>query len=182
MTTISKNATSTKQITPLLEYILQGAMTKRMWRLMFENFTEKSLKVMHLAQEESRVMNHRFVGTEQILVGLIAEGTGMAAKTLRNVGVSLDAARVEVEKIIGRGSKPVTVEIPFTPRAKRMLDLSRDEARKLSHDHVGTAHLLLGLIRENEGVAARVLENLGVDGTKVSRHILALIAEGNDAS
>jgi ATP-dependent Clp protease ATP-binding subunit ClpC len=149
---------------------------------MFENFTEKGLKVMQLAQEESRVMGHSFVGTEQILVGLLGEGTGIAAKTLKNVGVSLAAARVEVEKIIGRGSKAIPVEIPCTPRAKRVLDLARAAARNLSHDHVGTAHLLLGLIRENEGVAARVLENLGVDGTKVSKHILALLAEGNDAN
>lgn len=129
---------------------------------MFERFTEKAIKVIMLAQEESRRLGHNFVGTEQILLGLIGEGTGLAFKVLNSMGVTLKDARVEVEKIIGRGTGFVAVEIPFTPRAKRVLELSLEEARQLGHNYIGTEHLLLGLIRENEGVAARVLENLGV--------------------
>jgi ATP-dependent Clp protease ATP-binding subunit ClpC len=129
---------------------------------MFERFTEKAIKVIMLAQEESRRLGHNFVGTEQILLGLIGEGTGLAFKVLNSMGVSLKDARVEVEKIIGRGTGFVAVEIPFTPRAKRVLELSLEEARQLGHNYIGTEHLLLGLIRENEGVATRVLENLGV--------------------
>ena len=113
---------------------------------MFERFTEKAIKVIMLAQEEARRLGHNFVGTEQILLGLIGEGTGIAAKTLKSMGVNLKDARVEVEKIIGRGSGFVAVEIPFTPRAKRVLELSWDEARQLGHNYIGTEHLLLGLI------------------------------------
>ena len=126
---------------------------------MFERFTEKAIKVIMLAQEEARRLGHNFVGTEQVLLGLIGEGAGIAAKTLKSMGVNLKDARAEVEKIIGRGSGFVAVEIPFTPRAKRVLELSWDEARQLGHNYIGTEHLLLGLIREGEGVAARVLEN-----------------------
>ena len=125
---------------------------------MFERFTEKAIKVIMLAQEEARRLGHNFVGTEQVLLGLIGEGTGVAAKTLKSMGVNLKDARVEVEKIIGRGSGFVAVEIPFTPRAKRVLELSWDEARQLGHNYIGVEHLLLGLIREGEGVAARVIE------------------------
>ena len=124
---------------------------------MFERFTEKAIKVIMLAQEEARRLGHNFAGTEQVLLGLIGEGTGVAAKTLKSMGVTLKDARAEVEKIIGRGSGFVAVEIPFTPRAKRVLELSWDEARQLGHNYIGTEHLLLGLIREGEGVAARVL-------------------------
>ena len=134
---------------------------------MFEHFTDKAIKAVMLAQEEARRLGHNLVGTEQILLGLIGEGTGVAAKVLTELGVSLPAARIEVEKIIGRGSGFVAVEIPFTPRAKRVLELSLEEARQLGHNYIGTEHLLLGLIREGEGVAARVLENLGVDLSKV---------------
>lgn len=144
---------------------------------MFERFTEKAIKVIMLAQEEARRLGHNFVGTEQILLGLIGEGTGIAAKTLKSMGVNLKDARIEVEKIIGRGSGFVAVEIPFTPRAKRVLELSWDEARQLGHNYIGTEHLLLGLIREGEGVAARVLENLGVDLSKVRQHIVRLLGE-----
>ena len=144
---------------------------------MFERFTEKAIKVIMLAQEEARRLGHNFVGTEQILLGLIGENTGIAAKTLKSMGVNLKDARVEVEKIIGRGSGFVAVEIPFTPRAKRVLELSWDEARQLGHSYIGTEHLLLGLIREGEGVAARVLENLGVDLTKVRSHVIRLLGE-----
>ncbi|WP_024545676.1 ATP-dependent Clp protease ATP-binding subunit [Picosynechococcus sp. NKBG15041c] len=144
---------------------------------MFERFTEKAIKVIMLAQEEARRLGHNFVGTEQILLGLIGEGTGVAAKVLRSMGVNLKDARIEVEKIIGRGSGFVAVEIPFTPRAKRVLELSLEEARQLGHNYIGTEHLLLGLIREGEGVAARVLENLGVDLSKVRTQVIRMLGE-----
>src|SRR5574344_1532404 len=144
---------------------------------MFERFTEKAIKVIMLAQEEARRLGHNFVGTEQILLGLIGEGTGVAAKTLKSMGVNLKDARAEVEKIIGRGSGFVAVEIPFTPRAKRVLELSWDEARQLGHNYIGTEHLLLGLIREGEGVAARVLENLGVDLNKVRSNVVKMLGD-----
>jgi len=144
---------------------------------MFERFTEKAIKVIMLAQEEARRLGHNFVGTEQILLGLIGEGTGVAAKVLKSMGVNLKDARVEVEKIIGRGSGFVAVEIPFTPRAKRVLELSLEEARQLGHNYIGTEHLLLGLIREGEGVASRVLENLGVDLAKVRTQVIRMLGE-----
>ena len=144
---------------------------------MFERFTEKAIKVIMLAQEEARRLGHNFVGTEQILLGLIGEGTGVAAKVLKSLGVNLKDSRIEVEKIIGRGSGFVAVEIPFTPRAKRVLELSLEEARQLGHNYIGTEHLLLGLIREGEGVAARVLENLGIDLTKVRTQVIRMLGE-----
>jgi len=149
---------------------------------MFERFTEKAIKVIMLAQEEARRLGHNFVGTEQILLGLIGEGTGIGPKVLKAMGVNLKDARVEVEKIIGRGSGFVAVEIPFTPRAKRVLELSLEEARQLGHNYIGTEHLLLGLIREGEGVAARVLENLGVDLSKVRSQIIRSLGENTEAT
>lgn len=149
---------------------------------MFERFTEKAIKVIMLAQEEARRLGHNFVGTEQILLGLIGEGTGVAAKVLKSMGVNLKDARIEVEKIIGRGSGFVAVEIPFTPRAKRVLELSLEEARQLGHNYIGTEHLLLGLIREGEGVAARVLENLGVDLTKVRTQVIRMLGETTEVT
>ena len=149
---------------------------------MFERFTEKAIKVIMLAQEEARRLGHNFVGTEQILLGLIGEGTGVAAKVLKSMGINLKDARIEVEKIIGRGSGFVAVEIPFTPRAKRVLELSLEEARQLGHNYIGTEHLLLGLIREGEGVAARVLENLGVDLTKVRTQVIRMLGETSETA
>ncbi len=149
---------------------------------MFERFTEKAIKVIMLAQEEARRLGHNFVGTEQVLLGLIGEGTGVAAKALKSMGVTLKDARAEVEKIIGRGSGFVAVEIPFTPRAKRVLELSWDEARQLGHNYIGTEHLLLGLIREGEGVAARVLENLGVDLNKIRTNVVKMLGESKPQS
>jgi ATP-dependent Clp protease ATP-binding subunit ClpC len=149
---------------------------------MFERFTEKAIKVIMLAQEEARRLGHNFVGTEQILLGLIGEGTGIGPKVLKSMGVNLKDARVEVEKIIGRGSGFVAVEIPFTPRAKRVLELSLEEARQLGHNYIGTEHLLLGLIREGEGVAARVLENLSVDLSKVRSQIIRSLGENTEVS
>ena len=147
---------------------------------MFERFTEKAIKVIMLAQEEARRLGHNFVGTEQILLGLIGEGTGIGPKVLKTLGVNLKDARMEVEKIIGRGSGFVAVEIPFTPRAKRILELSLEEARQLGHNYIGTEHLLLGLIAEGEGVAVRVLENLGVDLSKIKGQIVRALGESNE--
>ncbi|QQR58658.1 MAG: hypothetical protein IPG59_03935 [Candidatus Melainabacteria bacterium] len=148
---------------------------------MFERFTEKAIKVIMLAQEESRRMGHNFVGTEQLLLGLIGEGTGIAARVMKKDGVNLKSARVEVEKIIGRGSGFVAVEIPFTPRCKRVLELSWQESRKFHNNFIGTEHLLLGLLEENGGVAIRVLEALMVD-LKSLRNAVEQAVSGNSQS
>jgi hypothetical protein len=201
-------------------------------RAMFERFTEKAIKVVMLAQEEARRLGHNFVGTEQVLLGLIGESTGIAAKVLKSMGVNLKDARTEVEKIIGRGSGFVAVEIPFTPRAKRVLELSLEEARQLGasaraagggrrarawrrgrargwrlaarlrgpqprapskprpapppppsqgHNYIGTEHILLGLLREGEGVAARVLETLGADPSKIRTQVIRMVGESQEA-
>ncbi|GAB2280389.1 ATP-dependent Clp protease ATP-binding subunit ClpA cd4b, chloroplastic [Dionaea muscipula] len=150
-------------------------------KAMFERFTEKAIKVIMLAQEEARRLGHNFVGTEQILLGLIGEGTGIAAKVLKSMGINLKDARVEVEKIIGRGSGFVAVEIPFTPRAKRVLELSLEEARQLGHNYIGSEHLLLGLLREGEGVAARVIENLGADPSNIRTQVIRMVGENTEA-
>eukprot|EP01026_Neomeris_dumetosa_P001119 TRINITY_DN10277_c0_g2_i2.p1 TRINITY_DN10277_c0_g2~~TRINITY_DN10277_c0_g2_i2.p1 ORF type:complete len:906 (+),score=166.32 TRINITY_DN10277_c0_g2_i2:87-2804(+) len=150
-------------------------------KMMFERFTEKAIKVVMLAQEEARRLGHNFVGTEQILLGLIGESTGIAAKVLKGMGVNLKEARIEVEKVIGRGSGFVAVEIPFTPRAKRVLELSLEEARQLGHNYIGTEHILLGLLREGEGVAARVLETLGADTAKIRAQVIRMVGESQEA-
>ncbi len=149
---------------------------------MFERFTEKAIKVIMLSQEEARRLGHNFVGTEQILLGLIAEGTGVAAQSLKELNVRLKPARQKVEEIIGRGSGFVPAEIPFTPRAKRVLELSWDEARQLGHNYIGTEHLLLGLIREGEGVAIRVLEALEVDVSKVRSTVIKILGRSSGAT
>ncbi|XP_057870473.2 ATP-dependent Clp protease ATP-binding subunit ClpA homolog CD4B, chloroplastic [Cryptomeria japonica] len=154
---------------------------KRVVTCMFERFTEKAIKVIMLSQEEARRLGHNFVGTEQILLGLIGEGTGIAAKVLKSMGVNLKEARVEVEKIIGRGSGFVAVEIPFTPRAKRVIELALEEARQLGHNYIGSEHLLLGLLREGEGVAARVLEKLGVDPGNIRTQVIRMVGESSEA-
>ncbi|KAL2935789.1 Chaperone protein ClpC1 chloroplastic [Bienertia sinuspersici] len=155
-------------------------------RAMFERFTEKAIKVIMLAQEEARRLGHNFVGTEQILLGLIGEGTGIAANVLKSMGINLKDARVEVEKIIGSGSGFVAVGIPFTPRAKRVLELSLEEARQLGklahcHNYIGSEHLLLGLLREGEGVAACVLENLGADPSNIRTQVIRMVGENTEA-
>lgn len=149
---------------------------------MFERFTEKAIKVIMLAQEEVRRQGHNFVGTEQILLGLLGEGTGVAAKVLKSMGVNLKDTRVEVEKIISRGLGSNAVEIPFTPRAKRVLESSLGEARQLGHNYIGTEHLLLGLSQEREGVAARVLENLGVELSEVRTQVIRMLGENLEVS
>jgi ATP-dependent Clp protease ATP-binding subunit ClpC len=129
----------------------------------FERFTQKAIATIFLAQNESRRLGHNFVGTEQILLGLISEGSGLAAQFLTTVGVNLENAQVEVEKIIGRGKGNLSVEMPFTAKAKRALEQSSTESRQLGHHYIGTEHLLLGILHEQDGVGAKVLQNLGVD-------------------
>jgi len=145
---------------------------------MFGRFTERAQKVVVLSQEEARRLGHNVVGTEHILLGLAAEGEGVAARALQGMGISLDKVRAEVEKVIGKGESPPQGQIGFTPRAKRVLELAFDEARQLGHTYIGTEHILLGLIREGEGVAAQVLKNLGADLDKVRRQVVELLGGG----
>ncbi len=144
---------------------------------MFEHFTDKSVKAIMLSQEEARRLGHNFVGTEQILLGLIAEGTGVAAKVLIDLGVTLQDTRKQVEKVIGRGTGYVPAEIPFTPKVKRVFEQSFEEARQLGHNYIGPEHLLLGLIQEGEGVAAKVLENMGIDLHLVRTQVIRVLGE-----
>jgi len=142
---------------------------------MFGRFTEKAQKVLFLAQEEARRLGQDYVGTEHLLLGLIREGSGIAAKTLQNMGVDLATVQGEVEKVIGRNDIPLVGEIGITPRAKKVLELTAEEARLLGHNYIGTEHLLLGLVREGEGVAAQVLSRLGVDLEKVRLQVMQLL-------
>ncbi|MDP6783395.1 MAG: Clp protease N-terminal domain-containing protein, partial [Dehalococcoidia bacterium] len=137
----------------------------------FERFSDRARRVLSLAQEEAQRFNHNYIGTEHILLGLVREGEGVAARVLSNLGVDLHKVRAAVEFIIGRGEKPPTGEIGLTPRAKRVIELSVDEARQLTHNYIGTEHLLLGLLREGEGVAAGVLESLGMNLDKVRSEV-----------
>ncbi|KAJ4961422.1 hypothetical protein NE237_021332 [Protea cynaroides] len=159
----------------------QGKASRCVAVAMFERFTEKAIKVIMLAQEEARRLGHNLVGTEQILLGLIGEGTGIAAKVLKSMAINLKDARVEVEKIIVKTSEFVAVEIPFTPRAKRVLELSLEEARQLGHNYIGSEHLLLGLLREGDGVAVRVLENLGADLSNIRTQVIRMVGESTEA-
>ncbi|PFG18881.1 ATP-dependent Clp protease ATP-binding subunit [Serinibacter salmoneus] len=142
---------------------------------MFERFTDRARRVVVLAQDEARMLNHNYIGTEHILLGLIHEGEGVAAKALESLGISLDVVRQQVVDIIGEGQQAPTGHIPFTPRAKKVLELSLREALQLGHNHIGTEHILLGLIREGEGVAAQVLGNLGADLGRVRQQVLQLL-------
>jgi ATP-dependent Clp protease ATP-binding subunit ClpC len=144
---------------------------------MFERFTEKALQVIMIAQEESRRLGHNFVGTEQILLGLIGEGSGVAYKVLKASGIIIKDARLEVERLIGRGSGFVAVEIPFTPRAKKILEMAMEQARDFGHSYIGTEHLLLALLEDKNGVGTRVLTNLGVNVAKIKTEILGQIGE-----
>src|SRR5690554_3726263 len=148
---------------------------------MFGRFTERAQKVVVLSQEEARRLGHNVVGTEHILLGLAAEGEGVAARALQSMNISLDAVRSEVEKVIGKGEHPPQGQIGFTPRAKRVLELAFDEARQLGHNYIGTEHILLGLIREGEGVAAQVLKNLGVDLGNAGKQVMSLLSGGVSA-
>src|SRR6266699_2806024 len=142
---------------------------------MFERFTDRARRVVVLAQEEARMLNHNYIGTEHILLGLIHEGEGVAEKALESLNISLDAVRQQVEEIIGQGQAAPTGHIPFTPRAKKVLELSLREALQLGHNYIGTEHILLGLIREGEGVAAQVLVKLGADLNKVRQQVIQLL-------
>ena len=143
---------------------------------MFERFTDRARRVVVLAQEEAKMLNHNYIGTEHILLGLIHEGEGVAAKALESLGISLDAVREQVQDIIGQGQQQPTGHIPFTPRAKKVLELSLREALQLSHSYIGTEHILLGLIREGEGVAAQVLVKLGADLNRVRQQVIQLLS------
>ena len=157
--------------------------TERAWRdterripTVFERFTDRARRVVVLAQEEARLLNHNYIGTEHILLGLIHEGEGVAAKALESLGISLEAVRAQVEEIIGHGGTAPSGHIPFTPRAKKVLELSLREALQLGHNYIGTEHILLGLIREGEGVAAQVLVKLGADLSRVRQQVIQLLS------
>src|SRR6059036_1369407 len=143
---------------------------------MFERFTDRARRVVVLAQEEARMLNHNYIGTEHILLGLIHEGEGVAAKALESLGISLEGVRQQVEEIIGQGQQAPSGHIPFTPRAKKVLELSLREALQLGHNYIGTEHILLGLIREGEGVAAQVLHKLGADLNRVRQQVIQLLS------
>jgi ATP-dependent Clp protease ATP-binding subunit ClpC len=148
----------------------------------FDKFTERARKVLQLAQEEAQRFNHNYIGTEHLLLGLVREGEGVAAKVLANLGVELNKVRSAVEFIIGRGDRTVTGDIGLTPRAKKVIELSVDEARRLNHHYIGTEHLLLGLVREGEGIAAGVLESLGVSLDKVRSQVIYVLNQSTTYS
>jgi ATP-dependent Clp protease ATP-binding subunit ClpC len=141
----------------------------------FERYTDRAHRVVVLAQEEARRLNHNYLGTEHILLGLVHEGEGVAARALESLGISLQAVRQQVEEIIGQGQQPPSGHIPFTPRAKKVLELASREALQLGHNYVGTEHILLGLVREGEGIAAQVLVKLGADLNRVRQQVIELL-------
>jgi ATP-dependent Clp protease ATP-binding subunit ClpC len=143
---------------------------------MLERFTDRARRVVVLAQEEARMLGHTWIGTEHILLGLIHEGDGVAANALGSLGISLDVVRQQVEEVIGQGDQVPSGHIPFTPRAKKVLELSLRESKQLGHTYIGTEHILLGLIREGDGVAAQVLVKLGADLNRVRQQVIQLIS------
>jgi ATP-dependent Clp protease ATP-binding subunit ClpC len=143
---------------------------------MFERFTDRARRVVVLAQDEARMLNHRYIGTEHILLALIDEGEGVAARALAEMEISLEAVRREAEELVGQGQQAPSGHIPFTPQAKKVLQLSLREAVQLGHNYIGTEHILLGLIREGEGVAAQVLVRLGADLNRVRQQVIELLA------
>ena len=147
---------------------------------MFERFTDRARRVVVLAQEEARMLNHNYIGTEHFLLGLVHEGQGVAARALESLGISLEAVRQQVEEIVGQGQEAPSGHIPFTPRAKKVLELSSREALQLGHTYIGTEHILLALIREGEGVAAQVLVRLGADLKPVRQQVIQLIHSRQD--
>jgi Clp amino terminal domain, pathogenicity island component len=142
---------------------------------MFERFTDRARRVVVLAQEEARMLSHNYIGTEHLLLGLIHEGEGVAAQALESLGLSLEAVRLQIEEIIGPGQEAPSGHIPFTARAKKVLELSLREAHQLGHDYIGTEHILLGLIREGAGVAAQALVRLGADLNRVRQQVIQLL-------
>ena len=149
---------------------------------MFERFTDRARRVVVLAQEEARMLSHNYIGTEHILLGLIHEGEGVAAKALESLDISLEAVRAQVEEIIGQGGSSPSGHIPFTPRAKKVLELSLREALRLGHRYIGTEHLLLGLVREGEGMAATILVRHGAGLDEVRRLVIDALRGPGDAS
>ncbi len=166
----------TIQVRPRSAWIVAGSSPTRKDERMFERFTDRARRVVVLAQEEARMLNHNYIGTEHILLGLIHEGEGVAAKALESMNISLEGVREQVTEIIGRGQTAPAGHIPFTPRAKKVLELSLREALQLGHNYIGTEHILLGLIREGEGVAAQVLQKLGADLSKVRQQVIQLLS------
>jgi ATP-dependent Clp protease ATP-binding subunit ClpC len=142
---------------------------------MFERFTDRARRVVVLAQDEARRLDHNYIGTEHLLLGLIHEGKGVAARVLEQLGIGLATVRERVEEIIGTGKEPPSGRIPFTPRAKKVLELSLREALQLGHDYIGTEHILLGLLREGDGVAAQVLVSLGADLNVVREQVIEVL-------
>src|SRR5436305_7847254 len=148
----------------------------------FDKFTERARRVLTLAQEEAQRFNHNYIGTEHLLLGLVREGDGVAAKVLNNLGVELSKVRSAVEFIIGRGEKSISGEIGLTPRAKKVIELAVEEARRLNHSYIGTEHLLLGLVREGEGIAFGVLESLGVNLEKVRTQVIQVVSQSGSGT
>jgi ATP-dependent Clp protease ATP-binding subunit ClpA len=143
---------------------------------MFERFTDRARRVVVLAQEEARLLNHNYIGTEHLLLGLAHEGQGVAAKALELLGIRLEALRSQVQEVVGQGQRAPSGHIPFTPRAKKVLELSLRESQQLGHNYIGTEHILLGLIREGEGVAAQVLVKLGADLSRARQQVIQLLS------
>ncbi|HOJ84713.1 MAG TPA: Clp protease N-terminal domain-containing protein, partial [Bacillota bacterium] len=142
---------------------------------MFNRFTERAQQVLVLAQEEAKRLSHNFIGTEHLLLGLVREGSGIAARALQNMNVDLNRVRSEVERITPKGDKLFFQGITYTPRAKRVVELSIEESQNLGHNYVGTEHILLGLLREGEGIAAQVLTNLGIDLKRARKEVIQLL-------
>src|ERR1700761_885541 len=155
--------------------VLTGLKARKHAGIMFERFTAYARHVVVLAQEEARKLNHNYIGTEHLLLGLIRESEGVAAKALESLRISLDAVRQQVREIIGQGQQPPSGHIPFTKRAKKTLELSTRESMQLGHSYIGTEHILLGLIRDGDGVAAQVLVTLGADLTLVRQQVIQLL-------
>ena len=148
---------------------------------MFERFSDRARRVVVLAQEEARTLNHDYIGTEHILLGILRDGGGAAADALGALGITLEGARQQVEEIIGRGKKEPSGHIPFTPRAKKVLELSLREALQLHHDYIGTEHILLGLLREGEGVAVQALVRMGADLNQLRQQVIQLVVQEGKA-
>jgi len=165
----------TGPVRPVLWTGGQALLSNARRQTMFQRFTDRARRVVVLAQEEARRLDHNYIGTEHILLGLISEGEGVAARALESLGISLDAVRQQVEEIIGRGQQEPPGHIPFTPRAKKVLELSLHESKQLGHNYIGTEHILLGLIREGDGVAAQVLVKLGADLKRVRQQVIQLL-------
>jgi ATP-dependent Clp protease ATP-binding subunit ClpA len=143
---------------------------------MFERFTERARQVVVMAQDEARALNHNYIGTEHLLLGLLREQEGIAARVLESLHVTIEEVRAQVARIVGPGEEVTTGQIPFTPRAKRVLELGLREALSLGHNYIGTEHLLLGIARENDGVAARILLDLGIDSEAIRNEVVRVLS------